>query len=67
MDNLWIWLVVEPNFSEKSEFVNSDDEIPNILKNEENVTNLQPEQYVIDLVDNLGKSWETMVNNGDEW
>ena len=30
MDNLWIWLVVEPYPSEKYEFVNIDDDIPNI-------------------------------------
>ena len=32
MDNLWIWLVVEPYPSEKYEFVNWDDDIPNIWK-----------------------------------
>ena len=30
LDNLWIWLVVEPYPSEKDEFVNWDDDIPNI-------------------------------------
>ena len=42
MDNLWIWLVVEPYPSEKYEFVNRDDDIPNIWENKSHVPNHQP-------------------------
>ena len=46
MDNLWIWLVVEPYPDEKYEFVNWDDDIPNRREKQKNGPNHQPDNVL---------------------